>query len=81
MLPIAQHIIIQPEKIKDRSATGLKLALEENPFIGTGIVTSISKDIKDCPVKEGDRVAYLKWQEKVIDGNCVLQAEHLKAVL
>lgn len=81
MIPIANHLIISPHAIVSKSRSGIQLVLDEKPFVGKATVIAVSPDIKDCPVKAGDTIAHLAFQEKWQDGICLLNLDHVKALI
>lgn len=81
MQPIANHITILPDPVHAVSKSGIKLVLEEKPFVNSGTVLKVSSDIKDVPLQEGTRIAYLANQEKWQDGHCILNVDHIQAFL
>lgn len=81
MIPVANHLIISPHAIVSKSRSGIELVMDERPFVGKATVIEVSQDIKQCPVKAGDTIAYLANQEKWQDGVCLLNINHAEAKL
>jgi len=81
MNPLANHLIISPHAVNNKSRSGISLVMEERPFVGKATIVAVSQDIKQSPLKEGDTIAYLANQEKWQDGVCLLNIDHAQAKL
>lgn len=61
--PLAGYVIIEPLEEEMRTASGLVLAQTQKDRPVKGKVLACGNKLKDeeCPVTEGDIVAYRKW--------------------
>lgn len=71
MTPLSSHVIITP--LSEKRMMGVKLPVKE------GLVKKVSSSVDI--LKDGDTVAYIAGKEKWQDGECILNVEHIQAII
>lgn len=63
-LPLFERVLIKPDSVETKTETGIILPVEARKRPNTGIVISLGHSVSlntQCPIKEGDKVLYLRY--------------------